>query len=73
MLALKEERENAGESIFRRCYDNALTFGKSLDIEPDMSRIADKKINPANASISTPLDYYVPNMCPPFLNHLIGG
>ena len=62
MLALKEERENAGESIFQRCYDNVLTFGKLLE---------NKKINPANASISTPLDYYVPNMCPPFLNHLI--
>lgn len=71
MLALKEERENAGESIFQRCYDNVLTFGKLLDIEPDMSRIAGRKINPANASISTPLDYYVRNMCPPFLNHLI--
>ena len=68
MLALKEERENAGESIFQRCYDNVLTFGKLLDIEPDMSRIAGRKINP---SISTPLDYYVRNMCPPFLNHLI--
>lgn len=71
MLALKEERENAGESIFQRCYDNVLTFGKLLDIEPDMSRIAGRKINPANASISTPLDYYVRNMGPPFLNHLI--
>ena len=40
MLALKEERKNASESIFRRCYDYAVTLGKSLDIEPDMLKIA---------------------------------
>ena len=43
MLALKEERENARESILQRCYDYAVTLGKSLDIEPDMPRIADRQ------------------------------
>ena len=73
MLALKEERENIGESIFRRCYDYAVTLGRSLDVEPDMQRIAGTKIHRANASASTFCDYYLPSMCITFLNHLIDG
>ena len=38
MMALKEERGNARESIFRRCYDYALALEKSLETEPDMLR-----------------------------------
>ena len=59
MLALKEERENAREIIFRRCYDYALTLGKSLDKEPGMSRIASRQIHRANVSAATPFDYYL--------------
>ena len=44
MLALKEERRNARESIFRGCYDYAVALEKSLDIEPDMPRIAGKQM-----------------------------
>ena len=62
MLALKEQRENARERIFRRCYDYAVTLGKLLDIKPDMSRIAGRQIHRANASASTPYDYYLRNM-----------
>ena len=57
MLALKE-RKNARESIFRRCYDYTVTLGKSLDIEPDIPRIAGRQIHHTNASASTPFDYY---------------
>ena len=62
MLALKEERVNARETIFRRCYDYAVTLGKSLDIEPNMPRNAGREIHCANASASTPFDYYLRNM-----------
>ena len=71
MLALKEEREQSRESIFRRCYDFALTRGKSLEIEPDMLRIAGRQIHRVNASASAPFDYYLRNMCLPFLDYLI--
>ena len=73
MLALKVERENAKESIFRRCYDYAVTLGKLLEIESDMPTIAGRKILCANASASTLFDYYLRNMCLPFLDHLIDG
>ena len=36
MLAIKEAREKARESIFRHCYDYALTRRKSLDTELDV-------------------------------------
>ena len=73
MLALKEDWENARESIFRRCYDYELILGKLLDIEPDMPRIAGRQMHRANALASTPFDYYLRNMCLPFLDHLIEG
>ena len=73
MLALKEERVNARESIFRRCYDYAMTLGKSLDIELNMPRIAGRQIHCTNASASTPFDYYLRNMCLPFLDRLMEG
>ena len=73
MLALKEERENARESIFRRYYGYALTLGKSLDIEPDMTRIAGWQTHRANTSASTAFRYYLRNMSFPFLDHLIEG
>ena len=63
--------ENARESIFWRCYDYAVKLVKSLDIEPDIPRIAGRQIY--HASASTPCDYYLRNMCLPFLNHLIDG
>ena len=58
MLALKEERENARD-IFRCCYYYVVTLGKLLDIEPDMPRIPGRQIHRANASASTPFDYYL--------------
>ena len=73
MLALKEERVNARESIFRRCYDYAVTLGKSPDIEPNMPRIAGRQIHRANASASTPFDYCLRSICRPFLDHLMEG
>ena len=73
MLALKKERVNARESICRRCYDYAVTLGKSLDIGPNMPRIASRQIHRANGSASTPFDYYLRNMCLPFLDHLMEG
>ena len=72
MLALKEERENARD-IFRCCYYYVVTLGKLLDIEPDMPRIPGRQIHRANASASTPFDYYLRNMGPPFLDHLKKG
>ena len=44
ILALTEEREKVRESRFRRCYDFALTRGKSLNIESDIPRIAGRLI-----------------------------
>ena len=38
-----------------------------------MPRIAGSKIHRANTSTSTPFDYYLRNMCLPFLDHLIEG
>ena len=73
MLSLKEGRENARESIFWCCYGYAVTIGRSLDIEPDMPRIAGRQIHRANASASTPLDYDLQSMCLPLLDHLIEG
>ena len=73
MLALKEERVNARESILRRCYDYAVTLGKLLDIEPNMPRITSRQMHRAHASASPPFDYYLRNMCFPFLDHLIEG
>ena len=73
MLGLKEERENARKSIFRRCCDYAVTLGKSLDIEPHMPKIGARQIHRANASASTPFDYYLRNICLPFLHHLLDG
>ena len=52
MLVLKEESVNIRESIFRRCYDYALTLGKSLAIEPNMPRIAGRQIHRANTLVS---------------------
>ena len=71
MLALKEEKKNTTESIFRRCYDYAVTIGKSLDTQLHMSRIAGRQIHGANESASTLVDYCLRNMCLPFLYHLI--
>ena len=71
MLALKEDQENDRESIFWCCYDYALTLGKSLNIEPDISSIAGKQIHRANASALTPFDYCLRNICLLFLDHLI--
>ena len=70
---MKEERENATESIFQLCYYYVVTLGKLLDIEPDMPRIPGRQIHRANASASTPFDYYLRNMGPPFLDHLKKG
>ena len=72
MLVLKEDQENARESIFWRSYDYALTLGKSLDIEPDILRIAGKQIHRANVSALTPFDCCLRNICLLFLDHLIG-
>ena len=43
---------NIRESIFRRCYDYALTLGKSLAIEPNMRRIAGRQIHRASTLVS---------------------
>ena len=56
---MKKNQENASNGIFRRCYDYTLTLGKSLDIEPDMSRIPGRQIHYANVSALTPFDYYL--------------
>ena len=71
MLALKEKRENVRESMFRCCYDYAVTLGKLLNIEAEMPRIAGRQIDRANASASSPFDYYLQNMYLSFLDHLI--
>ena len=71
MLALKEEQENAKKSILWRCHDYALALGKLLDIGPSTPKIAGRQIHHANASASTPFDYYLQNMCLPFPEHLI--
>lgn len=73
MQALNEKGENARESIFLRCYDYAVTLGKSLDIEPNMTQIAGSQIHHANASASTAFDYYLRNMCLSFFDHLMEG
>ena len=64
---------NARKSIFRSCYDYAVTLGKSLDKEPNMLRTAGRQIHLADAPASTPVDYYLQNMCLLFLDHLIEG
>ena len=48
-----------------------MTLGKSLDIEPNLLRTVGGQIHRADAPASTPVDYYLQNMCLPFLDHLI--
>ena len=50
-----------------------MTLGTLLDIEPKIPRIAGRQIHHANASASTPSDYYLLNMYLPFLDHLMDG
>ena len=69
MLDLKEKQENAKKNIFSCCYDYELTLGKPLRL-PNMSEVAAWQIHHINASASTPFDYYLQNMCFPFLDHL---
>ena len=48
--------------MFRRCHGYIVTLGKSLDMEPNVPGIAGRQIHRANASASTPFDYYLRNM-----------
>ena len=48
--------------MFRRYHGYVVTPGKLLDIEPDVPGIAGRQIHRANASASTPFDYYLRKM-----------
>ena len=73
MNDLRYERKNAEKSLFKRCYGYAANLAALLDIQPAMPRIASRQKHRDNIASETPFQYFLLNVCYPFLDHITTG
>ena len=70
---LQYKRENAETSLFKRCHSQVCAVAALTDIQPTMSRVASRQILNRQDAESDAFQYYLKNVCYPFLDHLIQG